>query len=949
MPLGPGDVAVTGGMPPVATPMSPPSPIPPLSAGRTPAPGSVGTSEEEVQALALSASLAAAKRAGYYLRQCLEVGSESGPGLGPGTGPGTGAGSRDLRGALRHATDLIGELRTSRLSPAKYYELYMQVCTELGSLDSGFTAELDGGRDPRELYQLVQHAGNILPRLYLMITVSALLLRRDPEGFADLLPEMHAFCKGVQHPVRGLFVRAYLAAAVRDLLPDAAAASATAVRAAGGADWVAREEDEFQALSLDAADEGLRGAPRPRGLKAEGAAGTGARTAGSVLGGEEGHPGDAVSFCLANFVEMNKLWVRMGFQQRAAAEEDAGSVPEAALLARQQERYQLRMLIGQQLVLLSQLEGVDLEVYAGRVLPSLLEQVLACRDPVAQGYLLESLIAVFPDDFHLATLKPLLSTLAGLSEGVDVRAILCSLLDRFAAWASREPQARNLFENADAFTQIVSQVRESLASTNGAVDLAAAVGLHAALVRFATKCLPRAIHYVEDSFAGCLAVVRARRSDPQCGDEPLGAAAEAEIVTLALAPLEGAERAQHHAPEAVSSHAGYSVMDMIRLVPSYSELIGLLTPRERWRLSLSLLQRAVASKHVSLAAPADLQALLDVVAPLFASNLPSLGDWDGAEGQKLQEAQGAAVSALVKRVHEDGGGMDGQMTLWAMLREASKEVLFKAVPASVHAVHLILASGTLVSGEAHGGTVRALKFLEEMSLHPVMVSGWPQAAIHHCLESARGAHACGELTWVRAFAINALLITEDEVAASSLQLKAVRDVVSCLIECPNFLSKTCETTRPGDGDSGDAHEAECSDAVVTRVGATANRILHPSERCHGVLAYAALFWGPKGGPRGLPDAAARRVARCLERARAAAEASKTDHSGRYAQGYPGLLMDCLETAASYLAKGIPTVSLDHVRQQGQAVEEAVGRLPEGDPAHQRFLKMRMAPHMADIF
>ena len=880
------------------------------------------------------------------MRQCLEGGSS-----GAGAGAGAGAGPRDLRGALRYATELVGELRTSRLSPAKYYELYMQVCAELGALDAGLSAELDSGRDPRELYQLVQHAGNILPRLYLMITVSALLLRRDPRAYADLLPEMHAFCKGVQHPVRGLFVRAYLAAAVRDLLPDAAAASAAA-RASiptdgRGARAGVDEDDEFQALSLDAADEGLRGAPRPRGRAPSPGSiervGGSAAASSATPGDDGGDPGDAVSFCLANFVEMNKLWVRMGFQQRAAAEEGAGSVSEATLAARQQERIQLRMLVGQQLVLLSQLEGVDLAVYSGRVLPSLLEQVLACRDSVAQGYLLESLIAVFPDDFHLATLKPLLAVFAGLAPGVDVRAILCSLLDRFAAWASREPRARVLFEGADAFTQIVSQVRESLAAGGGggAVDLAAAIGLHAALVRFAAKCLPRAVHYVEDTLAGCLAVLRSRCPDMDNKARLLDAAAQSEIFSLALAPLEGTDRAQP-APDTATSHAGYTVLDMLRTVPSYVDLVGWLGPAERWRLSLCLLQRAAAgSARASLAATADVRAILELVAPLFEEARPPLGDWDSAEGEKLRDALGAAVSALVKRVHTDGGGLEGLMVVWAAMKCASKDVLFKAVPAAVHAVHLLLASGVLASAEARG---HAFVFLEDLCLHPVVVSGWPQAALHHCLESARGAHACGDLRWVRAFVVDALLIIEEEVAVSGLQLKAIRDVASCLVECPGFLAKAGEDAF-GDGDDNE----DCSDAVVARVGAVANRILHPSERCHGLLAYAALFWGPKGGPRGPPAVAARHVARSLERAHAAAEACRTDHAGRYAQVYPSLLMDCLETAASYLAKGVPTVSLDRVRQEGKAIEQVVAQLSEGDPALQRLVKMREAPLMAQVF
>ena len=44
----------------------------------------------------------------------------------------------DLRLALKHASQMLGELRTSALSPMNYYELYMKVCDELMYLEMFF-------------------------------------------------------------------------------------------------------------------------------------------------------------------------------------------------------------------------------------------------------------------------------------------------------------------------------------------------------------------------------------------------------------------------------------------------------------------------------------------------------------------------------------------------------------------------------------------------------------------------------------------------------------------------------------------------------------------------------------------------------------------------------------------------------------------------------------------
>lgn len=58
------------------------------------------------------------------------------------------------------------------------------------------------------------------------------------------------------------------------------------------------------------------------------------------------------------------------------------------------ERKELRILVGTNLVRLSQLEGVDLEMYRRTILPAILEQVVNCKDVIAQEYLMDVVIQV---------------------------------------------------------------------------------------------------------------------------------------------------------------------------------------------------------------------------------------------------------------------------------------------------------------------------------------------------------------------------------------------------------------------------------------------------------------------------------------------------------------------------------------------------------------------------
>ena len=94
------------------------------------------------------------------------------------------------------------------------------------------------------------------------------------------------------------------------------------------------------------------------------------------------------------------------------------------LLFSRRERQELRILVGTNLVRLSQLECVDAARYRTTVLPSLLEQAVSCRDALSQEYLLECIIQVFPDEFHLDTLEPLLAACADLHDQVTSSLIL---------------------------------------------------------------------------------------------------------------------------------------------------------------------------------------------------------------------------------------------------------------------------------------------------------------------------------------------------------------------------------------------------------------------------------------------------------------------------------------------------------------------------------------------
>jgi vacuolar protein sorting-associated protein 35 len=174
---------------------------------------------------------------------------------------------------------------------------------------------------------------------------------------------------------------------------------------------------------------------------------------------------DSIEFVLTNFIEMNKLWVRLQHQGHSREREK-----------RELERKELRILVGTNLVRLSQLEGVDLDMYMHGILPRVLEQIVGCRDVIAQEYLMEVVIQVssvsegcgvvadpaqvFTDDFHLHTLGPFLEATAALHPRVNIKQIVIALIDRLAAYAAREADNENPEERQRAEEEAAKRLAE---------------------------------------------------------------------------------------------------------------------------------------------------------------------------------------------------------------------------------------------------------------------------------------------------------------------------------------------------------------------------------------------------------------------------------------------------------------------------------------------------------
>ncbi|VUZ41692.1 unnamed protein product [Hymenolepis diminuta] len=346
---------------------------------------------------------------------------------------------------LHCCASALRSLRTSGLSPKAYYELYIKAVEVLNMVDVYLTDEFRQGNCIPHLYEMVQYFSNVLPRLYLLITVGVVYMRVGELPIREILRDLVEMCRGVQHPLRGLFLRNFLLTSIPpNLLPDTLPPDMGAEEA-----------------------EGVNGSPTQVDVAQgkENAAGTTKTSqpdsSADVL--------DSINFILLNFAEMNKLWVRMQHQGHTRERE-----------RREQERRDLRVLVGANLHRLSQLSSITPRLYRLHILPSILTQVIECRDVIAQEYLMDVIVQTFPDDFHAATLPQLLQACEHLQPAVKLKPIISSLVERLLRYVSEEENGSGevLFRSLSVELGELAHRRGELYSATSPVTVAdARIGL----------------------------------------------------------------------------------------------------------------------------------------------------------------------------------------------------------------------------------------------------------------------------------------------------------------------------------------------------------------------------------------------------------------------------------------------------------------------------------------
>mmetsp|Transcript_28049 Transcript_28049/g.42774 ORF Transcript_28049/g.42774 Transcript_28049/m.42774 type:complete len:1139 (+) Transcript_28049:153-3569(+) len=406
---------------------------------------------------------------------------------------------------------------------------------------------------------------------------------------------------------------------------------------------------------------------------------------------------DAYEFVLANFIEMNKLWVRIQHLPGDGKTKDQRK-------KRERERNELRILVGTNLVRLSQLEGVSSKIYGDVILPKILEQITVCGDPLAQAYLIDCIIQVFPDEYHIETLPILLAVCPKLRDKVNIRTIMQSLMDRLANFYAEE----ELLDEKDTNEVKKSVAQESFPLFEECVQKVyhargpklvskEVIRLQTALLNFSLKCFPGNMDQVSNCLGVCLEFIRQAATAPALdslnptpvSDDTinLDEASVSELQKMLSVPLD-------------------SLALKVLQLKHYSALLKFLPLESRRDVGMTML-RAIDSSGDAPTNTKELKELFNILQPVIQGH----NDADLSSENKFEkmEEENNLVSKLIYLLENNDLKMSFEMLTIARshLRQASGPRLQSTLVPVVFAAFRILRKVDAESNETQGDDEQA--------------------------------------------------------------------------------------------------------------------------------------------------------------------------------------------------------------------------------------------------
>ncbi|CAN6457223.1 unnamed protein product [Victoria cruziana] len=502
-------------------------------------------------------------------------------------------------------------------------------------------------------------------------------------------------------------------------------------------------------------------------------------------------------------------------------------------------------------------------MYKETVLPRILEQVVNCKDEIAQYYLMDCIIQVFPDEYHLQTLETLLGACPQLQPTVDIKTVLSQLMERLSNYAATGVEVLPEFLQVEAFAKLSAAIGKVIEAQPD-MPTVGAISLYVSLLTFTLRVHPDRLDYVDQVLGAC---VKKFAGKGKIDDNR----ATKQVVALLSAPLDK-----------------YNNIVTALKLSNYPRVMDYLDYGTNKVMAVVIIQ-SIMKNNTQISNSEKVEALFELMKGLIR-------DIDGTPGDELdeedfKEEQNSVARLIHMLVNDDHEEMMKIITTVKkhVLQGGPTRLPFTIPPLVFSALKLVRSlQGQEGQGASEEGDVTPKKIfqlltqiIETLSLVPC-----PELALRLYLQCAEAANDCDLEPVAYEFFTQAFILYEEEIADSKAQVTAMHLIVGTLQRMNVF-------------------GVENRDTLTHKATGYSAKLLKKPDQCRAVYACSHLFWvddqdGVKDGER---------VLLCLKRAiRIANAAQQMANVTRGSSGPVTLFVEILNKYLYFFEKGNPQIT-----------------------------------------
>ncbi|XP_027361735.1 vacuolar protein sorting-associated protein 35A-like isoform X2 [Abrus precatorius] len=503
-------------------------------------------------------------------------------------------------------------------------------------------------------------------------------------------------------------------------------------------------------------------------------------------------------------------------------------------------------------------------MYKDVVLPRVLEQVVNCKDELAQFYLMDCIIQVFPDEYHLQTLDVLLGAYPQLQASVDIKTVLSQLMERLSNYAASSAEVLPEFLQVEAFSKLSNAIGKVIEAQPD-MPTVGVVTLYSSLLTFTLHVHPDRLDYADQVLGACVKKLSGKGKIEENK-------ATKQIVALLSAPLEKYN----------------DIMTALKLsnYPRVMEYLDIPTTK----VMATVIIQSIMKNGTRISTSEKVEALFELIKGLIK-------DSDGSPNDELDEddfkEEQNSVARLIQMLYNDD-----PEEMFKIIDTVRKHILTggpKRLPFTVPP--LVFSCLKLVRqlqgqdenpfGDDASTTPKKIFQLLNQTIETLSGVLAPELALQLYLQCAEAANDCDLEPVAYEFFTQAYILYEEEISDSRAQVTAIHLIIGTLQRMHVFGIENRDTlTHKATGYSG--------------------KLLKKPDKCRAVYACSHLFWVDDHDT--MKDG--ERVLLCLKRAlRIADAAQEMANAARGSTGSVMLFIEILNKYLYFFEKGNPQVTV----------------------------------------